>query len=243
MTERMAAAIVNQRERQMTFLSGVAHDLRNPLAALAISASVVRSVDPLPPEALIRRTFETFRRQVALLDRMVGDLLDLASIEAGRLEVRTEDLDLRTVVRDVMDLFASSSARHEIQVSLPTTPIYVAGDAVRLAQVLTNLMTNGIRYSPGGGKVTISAEARDARATLKVIDEGVGIASDDVKRIFEPFNRLGDLRSGVGGKGLGLFIVQRIVEAHHGSVEVQSAPGRGATFSVHLNTIDHARSR
>lgn len=230
----MAAALAQQRRAQMTFLAGVAHDLRNPISALSLSVAIISPDDPLPPEPSIRRTVELVRRQLKKLERMVDDFMNMTKVDAGEFELQLAPRDLVPLVRDVVDLFDATEREPRIHVSLPDTPLCVEGDALRLEQVLTNLISNALKYSPGASPVEVALEQVGAEACIRVRDRGIGISSDDQRRLFEPFQRVGLSKDTIPGAGLGLYVVQRLVRAHGGRIDVHSRPGEGAQFCVHL---------
>jgi signal transduction histidine kinase len=230
----MAAALAVQREAQMSFLGGVAHDLRNPLSVLKVAAATVRPEKPLPPEPRIRKMLDMISRQVVRLERMVTDLLDMAGIEAGRLELKLQRADLRGLVGVVVELFEGSGLRHRLVASVPDQEVPVRCDPLRIEQVLGNLLSNAIKYSPEADQVEVSLAVQDGQALLSVTDHGIGIPEDEQPRLFEPFRRIGLSTDGIPGVGLGLFVVQQIVEAHRGRIEVRSVPGMGSTFRVFL---------
>lgn len=231
----MAATLQRQREAQLAFLGGVAHDLRSPLSTLKLTAATVAADRPLPSEAELRGLFQRVERQVNKLDRMVEDLLDAARMEAGRLSLELRPCDVREIVAEVIDQQRPAAPAHRIEVSLPADPVPVRCDSIRLEQVLGNLVGNAIKYSPGGGRVQVDVSSAAGRATLSVADQGLGISAEDRPHIFEPFRR-GSRHEGVPGMGLGLWVARRIVEAHGGVLEVESAPGAGAVFHVRLPT-------
>ncbi len=229
----MASRISEQRRDQLTFLAGVAHDLRNPLTALKMSAPLISPARPLPPEARVRQLFMRMYRQVDRLDRMVGDLLEASRIEAGVLELKLAPYDLREPVAAVVELFEPTSPDHEIILSLPSEAVLANVDSVRIEQVLANLVSNAIKYSPRGGRVEVTVSA-DAEAILSVTDHGIGMSAEERAQLFEPFQRSGASRETIEGVGLGLFVARRIVRAHHGEIEVESVVGKGSTVSVRL---------
>ncbi len=238
----MADSLGAQRDAQMAFLAGVAHDLRNPLAALMMSVTMLRPDEALPPEPAIRHLLAIIERQIRHLDRMVGDLLDMAKIEAGQLSLKLEPWDARSVLLAVRDLFEGTSPEHRLAVSTPDTPILLACDPLRLEQVVSNLVSNAIKYSPDGGTVQVAIAREASEAIISVTDQGIGISPEDQQRLFEPFRRVGLSRENVPGVGLGLFVVRKIVEAHRGRIELESVPGHGSTFRVHL-PLDLPRER
>jgi signal transduction histidine kinase len=226
---RMVEAQSRQRENQLAFLAGVAHDLRTPLSALKLG---IQALEEAQGDAAPRRTLAMLERQVDHLSRMANDLLDATRIEAGRLEMQVQEFDLRPLVKETAPLHAPAAPRHKIVVRAPDVPVVVRGDPVRIEQVLNNLVSNAIKYSPAGGHVEVMLERDGDGAILSVIDQGIGIARDDVSSLFVAFRRQ---RPEVApGAGLGLSVVRRIVSAHGGSVEVDSMPGRGSTFRVRL---------
>ncbi len=229
----MATSIARRRRDRQTFIAGVAHDLRNPLAVLRLSTDLVRAGGPEPSPERAARVLDAVRRQVARLERMVGDLLDAASVEAGSLRLRLDVHDVRAIARDVTDLFVAKGT-HTIELDLPSEPVVLECDDMRIEQVLSNLVSNALKYSPAGGLVKVRARRAAGEVTLAVSDEGVGMNEEEAAAAFEPFRRSGSLRDEVPGSGLGLFVVRRLVEAHGGVIDLQTAPGCGATFEIRL---------
>jgi two-component system, OmpR family, sensor histidine kinase MtrB len=233
----MADAISRRRQNQMAFLAGVAHDLRNPLSALRMSTASMQPGRPLPPEPTIRRIVELIDRQLLQIERMVGDFIDTARIEAGQLELRLAPCDLRPIVRHSVELFQSTSSEDRFDLTLPNEEVVTRCDPVRLDQVVTNLISNAAKYSPDTSRIAIVLSCERDEAVLAVSDHGIGIADEDLRRVFEPFRRTGAARESYPGVGLGLFVVRRIVQAHGGRIEVDSARGRGSTFRVRLPAL------
>jgi signal transduction histidine kinase len=229
----MAAALSARRQAQMTFLGGVAHDLRNPLSVLRLAIASLDPERPLPMEPRLRQIIARMDRQMTRLERMVGDVLDTAKIEAGELELKVETTDVRAVVMEVVRLFEGTS-EHRVEVSLPEQEVAILCDHLRVEQVVTNLIGNAIKYSPAATKIQVTVESRADEAVLCVADHGIGISEEDQQSLFEPFRRVGLSKGTVPGIGLGLFVVRRIVEAHGGRVEVESVVGMGSTFRVRL---------
>ncbi|MFL5353496.1 ATP-binding protein [Archangium sp.] len=234
----MANSLARQREEQLTFLAGVAHDLRNPLSALKMSAALVTSGRPVPEERM-QKTMALVRRQVARLDRMVGDLLDATRIEAGRFELSLEERDARELATSVVELYQAGSSSHDLRLLLPEEPVILSCDAMRVEQVLHNLVSNALKYSPTGSLVEVSVAPEGDEAVLAVKDQGIGISAEELRHLFAPFRRTGKARETAPGVGLGLSVARRIVEAHGGRIEVDSRPGVGSTFRVCL-PLSHA---
>lgn len=223
----MADTLARQRRSQLEFLAGVVHDLRNPLGALKLALDALRKESTTAARA---RIFSLVDRQIDHLSRMVRDILDASSIEAGKLELAPERFDLRRSAREVVELFAPTSEIHDIVLEIPDEPVELFADPVRVEQVLENLLSNAIKYSPSGGRITVRVNHEPDGVILEVEDQGVGIPPEAFPDLFAPFRRRAP--ETVAGAGLGLSVVRRIVEAHDGTIDVQSAPGEGSVFRV-----------
>jgi signal transduction histidine kinase len=228
----LADVLTRHRETQLASLASVAHDLRNPLSALNVSASLLAS-ESIPNDRR-RELLDLIKRQIAYLDRLVGDLLDASRAEAGRLELRIEKSDLKQLVEETALLVQGVSPNHRIDLDAPKGSVILDCDPVRIRQVLNNMITNAIKYSPWGGEVRIGLERQHDRAVLTISDRGIGIPENELGRIFEPFSRSHRSQQNIPGIGLGLYVARRIVEAHGGRIEVESAVNRGTTFRVSL---------
>ncbi|WP_306437704.1 MULTISPECIES: sensor histidine kinase [Corallococcus] len=231
----MADSLTHQQEQQLAFLAGVAHDLRNPLSALKLSTALTGRGE-LTPERM-QRTLSLVRRQVARLDRMVGDLLDATRIEAGKLELQPEVRDTRELARSVVELYQSNESGHALDLVMPDTPVLVRADPARLEQVLTNLVSNALKYSPSGSRVEVAVRGDAGHVVLAVTDQGIGMSPEDLQGLFIPFQRAGNAKQRAPGVGLGLSVSRRIIEAHGGRIEVESRPGQGSVFRVHLARV------
>lgn len=229
-----ASRLERQRELQLGFLAGVAHDLRNPLQALRAATATVRPGHPLPPEQKLRERFSLVSRQVDRLTRMVEDLLDTSRIEAGQLSLNRDEHDLLELVRESVELHRPVSDAHPFVTSWPQGTLRVRCDGARIAQVLNNLLSNAIKYSPGGGTVRVEAGSTADGVWVAVSDSGVGVDASERESIFEPFRRGATHRANIPGVGLGLSVSRRILDAHGGSIQVDSEPGRGSTFRILL---------
>ncbi|MGH9408573.1 MAG: ATP-binding protein [Vicinamibacterales bacterium] len=227
----MADRLDAQRQRQLTFIAAVVHDLRNPMAPLKMAADRLAHGQA---GARVEQLGAMIMRQVAQLERLASDLLDSARIEAGELELRPETCDLRDTIAHVVELFRAQPDGERVSANFPEAPIAVECDPERLQQVVGNLISNALKYSPDGGYVEVTLAADNDQAKLRVTDQGVGIAEADLPYIFEPFRRVGNAAHSVPGVGLGLSITRRIVRAHGGRIDVKSAPGVGSTFTVVL---------
>ncbi|TFZ04488.1 PAS domain S-box protein [Ramlibacter rhizophilus] len=221
--------------RKDEFLATLAHELRNPLAPIRSGAELLRSMGDNPTQL---RCAEIIGRQAGHLARMVDDLMDASRISRGKLELRLAPLALQDVVRAAVEnaTEALGAGRHPLSVDVPPQPVRVLGDEVRLVQVLLNLLTNAARYSAEGRPVAVRLEVQPPVALLHVRDEGVGIAPEQLQRVFDMFWQGGaESERSSGGLGIGLSLVQRLTELHGGTVEVRSRGlGLGSEFSVRL---------
>jgi signal transduction histidine kinase len=225
----MADALARQREQQFAFLAGVAHDLRNPLHALKLG---IGTLEHQQSEAARRSTCARLDRQMDRLARMVEDLLDATRIEAGKLDMRMETVDVRDRANEIVRLYEPTSPDHPIVVEQPRWPVMVEGDPLRLEQALSNLLSNAIKFSPSGSPVVVRVGTEEGHAVVSVVDRGVGIERDELPELFTPFRRA---RTDVApGVGLGLSLARHIATAHGGVIEVESVPGRGSTFRLRM---------
>jgi two-component system sensor histidine kinase MtrB len=233
----MAESLARQHSQRLIFLGGVAHDLRNPIGALQLSAQLLASWQPQNGDP--SRILALLMKEATRLDRMVGDLLDTVRIEAGQLELVLEEHDLRESARAVFELYLPVASKHELVFSPSQEEVKTSCDSARIEQVLGNLVSNAIKYSQPGSRVEIKVESRGEEALLEVIDQGTGIEEEALQRLFEPFQRAGAASAQAPGVGLGLSVAKRIVEAHGGRITVESCLGHGAKFQVWLPLGPH----
>ena len=226
----MANTIRQRRQELLTFLAGIAHDLKNPISALKLSWQAMRRM----PDALDSEQLERLDRQLDRLTRLIGDLLDAVRIEAGHLELEFEDLDLRFCVREMVELYEPTSPDHTVVLDVPDHPVEIRADPLRVEQVISNLLSNAIKFSPEGGRVDVQVRVAGKMAEVSVTDPGIGIAPEDLPKLFKPFARGAFSKDVSAGAGLGLSVARRIVEAHGGRIDVESTLGEGSTFRVGL---------
>jgi PAS domain S-box-containing protein len=237
LTEARRVQQLEEEGRQMSeFLAMLGHELRNPLAPIRNAVALMQTTDVADPTILWAR--ELIERQVGHMSRLVEDLLDVSRITSGKITLRPEVMDLRSVVSRSVDANRAffEARKQAVDVDLGPAPVPVEGDPTRLAQVALNLLTNAAKYTPEGGHVWVSVRKDGGEAELKVRDDGVGMKPELLPRVFELFVQ-GErtLDRSEGGLGLGLTMVQRLVALHHGRVEARSAGlGLGSEFVIHL---------
>jgi signal transduction histidine kinase/ActR/RegA family two-component response regulator len=241
-TERKAAeeALKEANRRKDEFLATLAHELRGPLAPLRNMLEVMKRAGD--DGDLIKQARATMGRQVSHMTRLIDDLLDLSRISRDKIELKRERLELASAVYHAVEASRPffDSAGHELSVALPSDPIYLDADPVRLAQIIGNLLNNACKYTESGGTIWLSAERQGSDLVMKVRDTGVGIPTHMLSHIFEMFAQVGrSLEQSQGGLGIGLTLVKRLVELHGGSVEAFSeGAGRGSEFVVRLPALD-----
>jgi len=214
------------------FLSAAGHELRTPLAALALTLETWRRRATADNDESTLRRLQTAHRLVDRLTRLTDDLVDVGRIESGRLMLEREPMDLAAVAREAIERVEGTAGDQGTTIVAELSPVVGIWDPSRVDQIVTNLLTNAVKF--GTGKpIAVSVTPRNGTAELTVTDRGIGIAPADQEKIFERFGRAVSARS-YGGMGLGLWIVRELVGAHGGTIEVESAPGEGATFRVRL---------
>jgi PAS domain S-box-containing protein len=236
---RVAADLSEADHRKSEFLATLAHELRNPLAPIRTGLDLLKmSPRTAEPDAAAQRVHGMMDRQLGHLIHLVDDLLDIARITRGRIELKKEPVLLRSIVATAVETSTAliEAHRHELAVELPPEPLELEADVTRMVQVLSNLLNNAAKYTPAGGRITLSAWREDGHAVIAVADSGIGIPSASIGSVFEMFTQVrGSLDRAQGGLGIGLSLVRRLVELHGGRVSAFSGGrGRGSTFTVRL---------
>ncbi|MFO0909478.1 MAG: ATP-binding protein [Isosphaeraceae bacterium] len=234
--KRYEQSLRDQDRRKDEFLATLAHELRNPLAAIG-NAAHIASLSP-EDEGTGTWAIEVIERQARQLKHLVDDLLDVSRINLGKIELRRELVDARAIIERAVEVVKPQVLAKEqtLIVELSEPPLPVDADPTRLEQLVVNLLGNASKYTDHHGRITISARRAGSELVLKVADTGIGIAAKDLHRIFEPFGQVDDsLGRSEGGLGIGLTLVRRLTELHGGRVAVASEGlGRGSVFSVGL---------
>jgi PAS domain S-box-containing protein len=242
--ERLVGKLRDQDRRKDEFLATLAHELRNPLAPMRNGLHVIQmaGVDGLVEQARLM-----MERQLGQMIRLVDDLLDLSRVTTGKLELRRERHDLRAVIAAALETTRPliEQAGHDLAVVLPDEPIFVDGDPIRLAQVVSNLLTNSGKYTQRGGHIRICVARDGASAVVALADDGIGIPPAMLETVFGMFTQVDrTLEKTTGGLGIGLSLVKGLVEMHGGTIEAHSeGEGRGSEFAVRLPIATSVVSR
>lgn len=233
---QMANDLSEANRLKTEFLATLAHELRNPLAPIRSGLQFIRRAPG--DAAAVSRVHEIMGRQLDHLVLLVDDLLDVARIQRGQVELRREPVDLATVIEAAIETSMPliQAARHAFDLHLPATALPLLADPTRLTQVISNLLNNAARYTPKGGRIALTASRDGAEALVTVADNGIGIAPDALEAVFRMFTQVGQAQQpGSGGLGIGLSLVRSLVELHGGSVRADSAgTNAGSVFTVRL---------
>ena len=221
------------------FLAMLAHELRNPLAPISNAVQVLRLSGG--NGEVTQSVCEIIERQIGQMVRLVDDLLDVSRITSGKFELRRERIDLVSAVNHAAEAVRPNFERmdHELTVTLPPQPVYLDADLTRLAQIVGNLLNNACKFTKKGGRISVSVERECEQAVIRVRDNGIGIAAEQLPCIFDMFTQLDvSLGRSLSGLGIGLMLVKNLVELHGGTVEAHSAGlGQGTEFVVRLQIM------
>jgi len=236
------------RERELerlknAFLGMAAHELNTPLAAILGFSELLTSADGVAPLSASQREeyLHLIHTKALELSRLVDDLLDISRVEAGQpLVLEYETVRLDELARDVLRPYQEKSPRHQFELHLATAQTQIVADPWRVRQVINNLVSNAVKYSPQGGVVKVALEPADGRCRLTVADQGIGMTAEQVEHIFDRFYRADSSNTAVHGVGLGMSIVRHIILAHGGAITVESNPGHGTTVIVELPLVPPA---
>ena len=247
-TERMLAehklqektdALAEADRRKNEFLAMLAHELRNPLAPIRNAALALQH--SRDSGDAVRSAAAMIGRQVGQMVRLVDDLLDVSRVNRGKIALRRERVELASAVNHAVEAAVAlyEGRNHDLTVTLPPQPVYLNADPTRIAQVVGNLLNNACKFTDDGGRIWLTVEREGEAAVIRVRDSGIGIAADELPRIFDLFTQIDtSLGRSVSGLGIGLTLVKNLVEMHDGTVEVYSAGvGHGSEFVVRLPVL------
>jgi two-component system CheB/CheR fusion protein len=237
--KRLDQALQEADQRKDEFLGMLAHELRNPLAAIVNAAQVLDRIGPADPTMVKLRTI--IQRQSQNLTRMVDDLLDISRITRGKIRLNKEVVDLSTIIGRAVEVARPTieGRQHELNLSLGSQSMRVEADPTRLEQILVNLLNNAAKYTDPGGRIRLSADRVDGQTVIRVSDNGVGMSQDVLPRVFDLFAQVDtSLDRAKGGLGIGLATVRNLVQLHGGIVTAHSdGPGQGSEFVVRLPAL------
>jgi len=226
------------------FIGLVSHELRSPLTVIIGAVNTALSEIDRLPRGEMRQLLNDASNEAEALSHLLGNLLELSRAQADRLILHLEPVRLQKVARDAIDKVKQQSSTHQLVLDLPKRMPMVMADQVRLERILFNLLENGVKYSPDGGEIRLFAKKQKSEVVVGVRDYGVGISPEDMGKLFQPFQRLGDpTRNHTKGAGLGLLVCRRLVEAHEGRIWVESEVGQGTTFYFTLPVRTEAAKR
>jgi PAS domain S-box-containing protein len=212
------------------FIGLVSHELRSPMTVITGAINtVLTEAERLSPEET-RQLLRDAAAESETLSNLLSNLLELSRVQAQRLVLHSEAIDVRRTVQEAVDKVKRQYSTHKFVINLPRRLPRVEADPLRLERILYNLLENAVKYSPSGGEVRVSAKPEGEQLVIGVSDDGIGISLADQEKLFGPFQRLEKRPGGVRGVGLGLMVCRRLVEAHGGRIWVESKPGHGSTF-------------
>lgn len=214
------------------FIGMASHELKTPVTSIS---GYLQIIEKSPANWEQNQQFiKKAKMQVDKLSGLISDLLDVTKIETGKLPLKLTSFNLVELLREVIDLLANSNTRHQIETRFDVDELIVFADKLRIEQVIVNLLTNAIRYSPKAEKIIVSMTTTEKKVSVSVQDFGIGIEAGHLKQIFTRFYRVDDLASHMSGLGIGLYISKEIVSRHHGKLDVTSKPGEGSTFTFEI---------
>jgi signal transduction histidine kinase/CheY-like chemotaxis protein len=234
------AALTVASKAKSDFMANMSHELRTPLNAIIGFSDLMRTEPATDgrttvPAEWIGHIHSSGRH----LLNLINEVLDLAKIESGNIDLRREPVDLSEAIGEVVTTLTALSQRKQLDVTVAVPPLRAYADRTRLRQIITNLLSNAIKFTPEQGQVFVTARRIGLDIAITVADTGPGISADDQQCVFEEFQQVGEAHSRAGGTGLGLALTRRLVHAHGGRVELQSELGHGAKFTVYLPATDN----
>jgi two-component system sensor histidine kinase GlrK len=232
----MAVKLKELDQLKDDFVSSVSHELRSPLSAIAgyVELLMSRPLEEIKPEKRAK-AFGIIQESTGRLTTFINDILDLAKLKAGRVEIRKSPVNIRKTAEDILNLYQPLFEKKKLtgKMEVPEDVPVVSLDEEKIKQVITNLISNAFKFTPEGGSITIRGEFDDEKIVMSVVDSGIGIPKDFVGQLFERFKQVPGTREKIGGPkgtGLGLAIAKGIVEAHGGKIWAESEIGKGSSF-------------
>jgi signal transduction histidine kinase len=216
------------------FIGMAGHELKTPLTSVS---AYLQLLDKADIEGDNKRFVSKALQNVSKLTTLVTDLLDVSKIEAGKLQMHIENFDLVELVAESVDNFRHITVSHAIEFETTKAPIYVNGDRTRIEQVMVNFLTNAVKYSPEAKDIEVQMKRTDSDVIVSVHDKGIGVAEDQLDKLFSRFYRADELPGTISGLGIGLYISKEIIQRHGGKIWVESELGRGSAFYFSLPIV------
>jgi signal transduction histidine kinase len=221
-------------ELKSTFISVISHELKTPVALIKGYVSTLRREDATWDRKVVRDSLQVIEEEADRLTALIENLLDASRLQAGALSINLTDVALNTLAERIAERFLTQTRAHTIKVEFPDNFPIILADEDRISQVLSNLVSNAIKYSPAGGEIKITGQALPQYVVTCVSDQGPGIAPDDIPHVFDRFYRSSEATRKTKGAGLGLYLSRAIIEAHAGRIWVDPKVGDGARICFSL---------
>jgi PAS domain S-box-containing protein len=221
-------------EIKSTFISVISHELKTPVALIKGYVGTLRREDASWDREIVEDSLEVIEEEADRLTTLIENLLEASRLQAGGIKINLSDVDLKKLAQRAAERFLTQTTQHQILVEFPPEFPVVVGDEERLIQVFSNLISNAIKYSPSGGAIRINGQVRADQVIVCIIDEGTGVAPEDMPHIFDRFYRSQDATRTTKGAGLGLYLARAVVEAHGGRIWVEQHSGKGARICFSL---------
>ncbi|KJH85746.1 chemotaxis protein [Pseudomonas fluorescens] len=234
-------ASLNSIQQKDQFFAVMSHELKHPLNLIQLNAQVARRLPVAKKDPTLQKAISTITDAVASQARIIDDLMDVARVRNGKLQLQCKPLDLVVVLNEIQQVMLKAEPGCKIQFKTPEESLFILADQTRIEQIIWNLLTNAIKFTPVDGTVQVVTTKQNKSARIEVIDTGPGIEKDQLERIFEMFGQANHRPSGQhrGGLGIGLALVEQLVESHHGQIEAFSeGAGKGSRFTVELPLVD-----
>lgn len=221
-------------ELKSTFISVISHELKTPVALIKGYVGTLRREDAVWERSIVEDSLEVIEEEADRLTELIENLLDASRLQAGALKINQTDMFLDQCAKRIVERFRTQTSKHTFLVDFPENFPVILGDEDRLEQVLSNLISNAIKYSPDGGEIRVTGQIRPEQVIVCISDQGPGVAPEDIPHIFDRFYRAPDAARTTKGAGLGLYLARAVIEAHKGRIWVDPKPGDGARICFAL---------
>lgn len=226
----------NKEEEWLRFIDTLSHELKTPLTSIIVAAGLLAEELQNVTDKSSQKLIQTITHNASTLEKRLAELLDIVKTGSGKIQLQIEPVDMKSIIQGTCVQMAPliQNKGHKLDTDLPASLPLIHGDGPRLEQVLLNLITNAIKFTPQGGSIAIKVWEKDAGVAVAVKDSGIGIAREEQSRLFRPYSRINADRQRQPGLGLGLALAKQVIEMHGGKIWVDSELGGGSTFSFYL---------